>query len=66
MITRPDLGSMVSIERKQRKISLREAGQEIGVSAGTVGRIENWFECNSTTFQKVLKWLGFSILSKID
>ena len=66
MITRPDLGSMVSIERKQREISLREAGQEIGVSAGTVGRIENWFECNSTTFQKVLKWLGFSILSKID
>lgn len=66
MITRPQLGEMLRDERTQREISLREAGQEIGVSAGTVGRIENWFECNSTTFQKVLKWLGFSILSKID
>jgi transcriptional regulator with XRE-family HTH domain len=43
--------------RQKRDIGVREAGQQIGVSHGTVSRIERGEQIDAATMMKLLTWL---------
>lgn len=65
LATYGDLASMcdemptaVRITRRVRGLSLREAGDEIGIGFKTVARIESGHDYTITSLRAVIKWLG--------
>lgn len=51
------IAEMLRIYRATRQIGVRELGKMIGISHGTVSRIERGFGCDLDTFLKVVNWL---------
>jgi transcriptional regulator with XRE-family HTH domain len=51
------LGLVLRSYRLLRELDLRTLGQEIGISAPTLMRIEAGRACDSDTFMKILLWL---------
>lgn len=51
------IGEVIRRWRKMSDIGIREAAQEMGVSHGTLSRIERGEEMTGTTMAKVLAWL---------
>lgn len=51
------LGEVIRRWRRNSDIGLREAAREIGVSHGTLSRIERGEEMNAQTLAKILMWL---------
>lgn len=43
--------------RQKRDIGARELGQELGLSHGTVSRIERGEQIDGTTMMKLIAWL---------
>lgn len=48
-------------KRRSKKLTLREAGKEIGISTATISRLENSKEPDVNSYQKACKWLGFAM-----
>lgn len=51
------LGEVIRRWRKMSDLGVREAAKEIGVSHGTLSRIERGFPMDGATLARVLKWL---------
>lgn len=51
------LGEVIRRWRKMSDIGIREAAQEIGVSHGTLSRIERGEPMDGMTLVKILLWL---------
>ena len=51
------LGKIIRYWRKMSDIGIREAAQQIGVSHGTLSRIERGEAMEGETLAKVLGWL---------
>lgn len=51
------LGEVIRLWRKMSDIGIREAAQQIGVSHGTLSRIERGEAMEGDTLAKVLTWL---------
>lgn len=51
------LGEVIRRWRRNSDIGLREAAREIGVSHGTLSRIERGEEMTAQTLAKILMWL---------
>jgi len=51
------LGEVIRRWRKMSDVGIREAAREIGVSHGTLSRIERGEAMDGTTLAKVLGWL---------
>jgi transcriptional regulator with XRE-family HTH domain len=50
------LGKVIRTYRLMQELTLRELGQEIGIGAATLMRIEKGHEPDGTTLAKVLAW----------
>lgn len=55
------LGQLVTNKRDQRRLSLRDAAAEIGVSAPTLQRLEKGSVPAMPTLLKLVEWLGVSL-----
>jgi transcriptional regulator with XRE-family HTH domain len=51
------LGEVIRRWRRNSDVGLREAAREIGVSHGTLSRIERGEEMDAKTLVKILAWL---------
>jgi transcriptional regulator with XRE-family HTH domain len=51
------VGPLLRSWRQKHDIGIRELAQEIGVSHGTVSRIERGEEINAATMMKLLNWM---------
>jgi transcriptional regulator with XRE-family HTH domain len=51
------IGEVIRSWRQKRDIGVREMGQELGVSHGTVSRIERGEQINAVTLVKLINWL---------
>lgn len=51
------IGEVIRRWRKMSDIGIRDAAAEIGISHGTLSRIERGEEMTGTTMVKVLTWL---------
>lgn len=51
------LGEVIRRWRRNSDVGLREAAREIGVSHGTLSRIERGEDMDAKTLVKVLSWL---------
>lgn len=49
---------LVREARRARELSIRSAGEQIGMDASTLWRIEQGASANTVTVAKVLRWLG--------
>jgi len=58
MIDWPKLSEDVRVQRARKRVSVRDAAREIGVSPATLSRFENGKELTSDNFMAVCKWLG--------
>jgi len=51
------IGEVMRSWRRIKDIGVREAAQQIGVSHGTVSRIERGEQIDAVTMMKLMKWL---------
>lgn len=51
------IGEVLNNWRRIQGIGVREAGVEIGISHGTVSRIERGEQIDAATMMKLLRWL---------
>lgn len=51
------LGELIRLWRKMKDKGIREIAQDIGISHGTLSRIERGEPMEGETLAKVLKWL---------
>lgn len=51
------IGEVINNWRRIQGIGVREAGVEIGISHGTVSRIERGEQIDAVTMMKLLRWL---------
>lgn len=51
------LGEVIRRWRRNSDVGLREAAREIGISHGTLSRIERGEEMDAKTLVKILAWL---------
>lgn len=51
------VGTMIRCWRRIEDIGIREAAKEIGVSHGTLSRIERGDQMDAYTMMKLLRWL---------
>lgn len=51
------IGEVINNWRRIQGIGVREAGVEIGISHGTVSRIERGEQIDAATMMKLLHWL---------
>jgi transcriptional regulator with XRE-family HTH domain len=54
------LGKVIRTYRLMQELTLRELGQEIGIGAATLMRIEKGHDPDGPTLVKVQAWLGQS------
>jgi transcriptional regulator with XRE-family HTH domain len=52
-----NLPLIVRERRRQRRLSVRAAGAEIGISFSTISRLENGDDMNESSLAAVLRWL---------
>ena len=52
-----NIGTVINNWRRIQGIGVREAAQQIGVSHGTVSRIERGEQIDGSTMMKLLRWL---------
>jgi transcriptional regulator with XRE-family HTH domain len=52
-----NLPLIVRERRRQRRLSIRTAGAEIGISFSTISRLENGEDMNESSLAAVLRWL---------
>lgn len=52
------LGEALRVERRRRRLSLRDLADEIGVSFNTLSRIERGHVPELKTYDRIVKWLG--------
>lgn len=51
------VGTMIRCWRRIEDVGIREAAQQIGVSHGTLSRIERGEQMDAATMMKLLRWL---------
>lgn len=51
------VGTMIRCWRRIEDVGIREAAQQIGVSHGTLSRIERGERMDAVTMMKLLRWL---------
>jgi transcriptional regulator with XRE-family HTH domain len=51
------IGEVLRSWRRIKDVGVREAGQQIGVSHGTISRIERGEQIDAATMMKLLNWL---------
>ena len=51
------IGEVIKSWRQKRDLGVREAGQRIGISHGTVSRIERGEQIDARTLLKLMAWL---------
>lgn len=51
------IGEVINNWRRIQGIGVREAGIEIGISHGTVSRIERGEQIDAATMMKLMRWL---------
>ncbi len=51
------IGSIIRVWRRAQDMGVREAAKLIGVSHGTLSRIERGEEMQGKTLAKILRWL---------
>lgn len=51
------IGDVINNWRRIQGIGVREAGEEIGISHGTVSRIERGEQIDAATMMKLIRWL---------
>jgi transcriptional regulator with XRE-family HTH domain len=51
------IGEVIKSWRQKRDLGVREAAQTIGVSHGTISRIERGEQIDARTMMKLLNWL---------
>lgn len=56
--SQPALGNALRTERRQRRLSLRDLSDEIGVSFNTLSRVERGHVPDVKNFERILAWLG--------
>jgi transcriptional regulator with XRE-family HTH domain len=56
-----DLGDRVRAKRRSKKMSIREAAQEIGVSAPTLSRVERGHLPDRQNLLRLTRWAGVRI-----
>ena len=62
----PLLARLARGRRKYRRLGVREAGQEIGVSAATVSRLERGKPVSADYLVSVTAWLGIMVESVVQ
>jgi transcriptional regulator with XRE-family HTH domain len=55
-----DLGRLVLARRTERALGIRAAAKEVGVSHGTLARVEKGFLPDLENYDKIRQWLGIS------
>jgi transcriptional regulator with XRE-family HTH domain len=55
-----DLGRLVLARRNERGIGIRAAAKEVGISHGTLARVEKGFFPDLENYEKINRWLGIS------
>ena len=53
-----DLGRLVLARRTERDLGVRAAAKEVGVSHGTLSRVEKGFLPDLENYDKIRRWLG--------
>jgi transcriptional regulator with XRE-family HTH domain len=53
-----DLGRLVLAKRTERKLGLRAAAKEVGISHATLARVEKGFLPDLENYEKIRRWLG--------
>lgn len=48
------------VKNKRGDYSLRGLAEHLGVSASTLSRVENGYDCDIRTFFRLADWLGFT------
>jgi transcriptional regulator with XRE-family HTH domain len=56
-----DLGNRVRAKRRGKKLSIREAAQEVGVSAPTMSRVERGHLPERENLLRLARWVGVRI-----
>ena len=67
--TLANLGVLIKAKRREKKIGLRSAADESGVSASTLSRLERGIFASSPdteTLQNISAWLGISLSKLVD
>lgn len=54
-----DLGRLILEKRKERRLAIRPAAREVGISHSTLARVEKGFMPDLESYDKIRKWLGF-------
>jgi DNA-binding transcriptional regulator YiaG len=52
-----DLPAAIRAVRRARRLSLRQVGEQAGVSFSTVSRVESGADCDTGTVRALLLWL---------
>lgn len=53
-----DLGRLVSAKREERGLGIRAAARDVGISHGTLARVEKGFLPDLENYEKICRWLG--------
>ena len=56
-----ELGRMVSEERKRRRMSLRDAAEDLGIPFNTLARVEKGHIPDLPKFKRLVEWCGADI-----
>jgi transcriptional regulator with XRE-family HTH domain len=54
---RPQLGDTLKVERRKRRLSLREVSYETGISVNTLSRVERGYLPDLKNYQRLVDWL---------
>jgi transcriptional regulator with XRE-family HTH domain len=53
-----DLGRLILAKRTERGLGIRAAAREVGISHGTLSRVEKGFLPDLENYEKIRGWLG--------
>jgi transcriptional regulator with XRE-family HTH domain len=51
------IGEMLFLYRREHGLGVRALGQRIGISHGTVSRIERGYDCDALSLLRILNWM---------
>lgn len=51
------VGKVIADYRYANRVGVRDAAKDIGISAATLNRIENGYDCDSISLIKIWGWL---------
>lgn len=61
-----DLGRLILAKRNERGLGIRAAAKEVGVSHGTLSRVEKGFLPDLENYEKICRWLGIGVAIESD